>query len=123
MTSRVGKEGIIIQFDTKKLGKRIKSIRINKNISQDTMAEKILVDRTLISKIENGESVPSLETLIYIANALDVSANDLLIDSLDVTDDRTADIILRGCSPEEQYILTENMAALKSILKEYSIRK
>lgn len=64
------------------LGKRIKQYRKDSNISQERLAE--LVDKSIqhISNIERGHTKASLSTIVDIANALDVSLNDLVCDSL-----------------------------------------
>ncbi len=51
------------------LGEKIKKIRISKKITQKALAgDKIT--RNMLSQIENGKAMPSLETLEYIANEL-----------------------------------------------------
>lgn len=64
------------------LGKRIKHHRKAANISQEMMAE--LIDKSVqhISNIERGHTKASLATIVDIANALNVSLNDLACDSL-----------------------------------------
>lgn len=59
-------------------GKRIKSIRNARNITQEKLAE--LSDLTLahISNIENGHSKMSIDSLIAISNALSVSTDAIL---------------------------------------------
>ena len=60
------------------IGKRIKSIRNARNITQEKLAE--LSDLTLahISNIENGHSKMSIDSLIAISNALSVSTDAIL---------------------------------------------
>lgn len=59
------------------LGENIKRIRRRQHITQENLAE--LVDRSKnhISKIEQGLTNPPLDLLIEIANALNVSMNEL----------------------------------------------
>jgi transcriptional regulator with XRE-family HTH domain len=54
------------------IGERIKFIREQKHITQECLAEKADVDRSLISKIETNVSSGSINTLSKIAVALDV---------------------------------------------------
>ena len=63
------------------LGKRISYFRARKGLSQETLGEKIGVNNKHISNIEIGKSRPSLDSLIEIANALGISADDLLVDT------------------------------------------
>ena len=59
----------------------IKIVRIlrKKNfLSQEELAEKCQVSRQAIAKWESGESVPTIEKLIYLANLYDVSLDELV---------------------------------------------
>lgn len=58
------------------LGKRIKELRQEKNLTQEELANLMNVDYKSISRIELGYSFPS-RTLPNIANALNVSMPDL----------------------------------------------
>ena len=60
-----------------KLGQRIKSLRKNLNITQETLAELINMDITSLSKIETGRNYPQPETIEKIANALNVDISQL----------------------------------------------
>ena len=51
------------------IGKRIRQMRLNKNISQKTLSEKIGIHRVTLSKIERGQRI-SLLTLIQIMRGL-----------------------------------------------------
>jgi len=55
------------------LGEKIQSIRKSKNITQEELADKIGVKRSVISKYENNSVSISIETLSKIAKVLDVS--------------------------------------------------
>lgn len=64
------------------LGKNIKKYRNLREMSQDDLGEKVGCCTSHIGMIENGHTKPSLEMLVRIANALDVTPDMLLIDSL-----------------------------------------
>ena len=53
-------------------GKAIKKIRSLKKISQVELSEEAKIGKSYLSKIENGESVPALDKLEKISEALDV---------------------------------------------------
>ena len=57
-------------MDTKKLGKKIKLARIEADLTQTQLAQKIKAKQKSISRYETGASLPSLETLVKIAKAL-----------------------------------------------------
>lgn len=67
-------------MDQKAIGKRIKSAREKKGLTQEQLAEQVNLSPMHISVIERGSKLPRLETLINIANVLDVSADTLLQD-------------------------------------------
>jgi transcriptional regulator with XRE-family HTH domain len=58
-------------MDKKKLGKRIKLARIEKDLSQDQLADLIKAKQKSISRYETGMAVPSLETLEKIVQKLE----------------------------------------------------
>ena len=57
----------------------IANIRKQKGLTQIQLAEMVGVNRFHISNIERGKSSPSLKLLIKIADALDVSLDDLFL--------------------------------------------
>ncbi len=61
-----------------KLGENLKRIRTKKKISQGDIARALSVHRAYISGIENGKRNPTLATIQKLANALGVSADELL---------------------------------------------
>ena len=69
-------------MDQKAIGKRIKSAREKKGLTQEQLAEQVNLSPMHISVIERGNKLPRLETLINIANVLDVSADILLQDGV-----------------------------------------
>ncbi|MCI8978445.1 transcriptional regulator [bacterium 1xD8-48] len=57
--------------------KRMKIARIEKDLSQEQLADLIGVSRQTISMIEAGKFNPSLQLCISICKALDRTLNDL----------------------------------------------
>ena len=57
-------------MDSKKLGKKIKIARIERDLNQTDLAEKIGAKQKSISRYETGLSMPSIETLVKISKAL-----------------------------------------------------
>ena len=60
------------------IGKNIQTARVQKNMSRETLAELSGLSTNFIGNIERGEKAVSLESFISIANALGVSADELL---------------------------------------------
>lgn len=67
-------------MDLKAVGQRIKAAREAKNLTQEELAALVNLSTTHVSVIERGLKVTKLDTFVAIANALDVSADVLLID-------------------------------------------
>lgn len=68
--------------DYKAIGQRIRIARIRLSKTQESIADAIDVTPAHMSNIETGKTKVSLPTLISIANALNVSMDDLLCDNL-----------------------------------------
>ncbi|MBR2990397.1 MAG: helix-turn-helix domain-containing protein [Solobacterium sp.] len=62
----------------KHLGAFIRDARIQKKMTQDTLAEQLHVTRQTISNYENGKSEPDLETLQKLAEILELDMNEVL---------------------------------------------
>ena len=62
------------------LNEKIKKYRKEAGLSQEDLASKIYVSRTLITKYESGSAFPTQENLEKIAAALNVKVEDLLSD-------------------------------------------
>ena len=56
----------------------ILELRTKSGLSQEELAEKIMVTRQAVSRWENGETVPNTETLKLLSRVFDVSINTLL---------------------------------------------
>ena len=56
----------------------IHELRTRRSLSQDELAEKIFVTRQAVSRWENGETVPNVDTLKLLSKFFDVSINTLL---------------------------------------------
>lgn len=55
------------------LGLRLRDLRLAARLNQSTMAERLGVDQSRVSKIENGVHVPTLRVLERIADALELA--------------------------------------------------
>ena len=70
----------MISINQKAVGRRIKTARERNKLTQEQLAEMVNLSPMHVSVIERGVKLPKLETLINIANILDVSADELLQD-------------------------------------------
>ena len=103
------------------IGKRIRLLRKQQNLSQMTLAEMVDKSPTYISLVENGQKGPSLETLIDVANALKVMMDVLLAEYLE---QNTAAVgaelsaIIEDCSEYEKRVIIDGARSLKQVLRE-----
>lgn len=66
------------EVDSMKTCDVLKSIRIKNNFTQDEMAEKLLVTRQAVSRWENGETEPNIESLKLLSTTFNISINTIL---------------------------------------------
>lgn len=70
-------------MDAQAVGQRIKAAREAKGLTQEGLAALVDLSPTHMSVIERGIKVPNLDSFVAIANALDISADSLLVDVVD----------------------------------------
>ena len=66
--------------DFKRIGAKIREIRLAKGLTQEYVASIAKVNTSHISNIENNRVKISLPTLIYVSNALGVTVDYILSD-------------------------------------------
>ncbi len=66
------------------LGEKIKTARKNAGLTQEQMAEKLMISRPAITKWESDKGIPDIENLKAISKLLDVSLDYLLNDGEDI---------------------------------------
>lgn len=69
-------------MDYEKLGLRVRQQREMNNLTQNQLARKASVTASFIGHIERGEKKASVETVVALCNALEISPSVLLQDSL-----------------------------------------
>lgn len=63
-----------------KIGKRIKELRTQRQISQEELAARADIDRTYVNSVENGKRNISIINIEKIAYGLEVSIQDFFKD-------------------------------------------
>ena len=76
---------MLAEINYEELGKKIKNLRIEKGLTQENLADYVGCNTSHISNIENSYTKLSLNVLLAIANALNVSIDYLLADQLNST--------------------------------------
>lgn len=61
-----------------KTAETIKTLRLEKNLTQDELGEKVHVSRQAVSRWENGETMPGVDTLKELSQVFGVTINRLL---------------------------------------------
>lgn len=92
------------------VGKRVRECRKKAGLSQEKLAELVDCSNEHISHIEKAHTKLSLKLLVQIANALGVTADALLCDSLDhayKVYECEVQEYLNICTIEERRIVTE----------------
>lgn len=65
---------------SQRLGRRIRTLRDERELSQDQLADRAEISRAYISSVEVGAKTPSVEVLVRLAEALDVSLSEIFLD-------------------------------------------
>lgn len=61
-----------------KIGNRVKALRLSQNRTLKDLAKSSDLSKSMISKIENNKTVPSIAAIVKIASSLGVSVSDIL---------------------------------------------
>lgn len=108
-------------MDYKKLGERIKQARKAMHYSQEQLSGEIEYSVPHISHVENARTTLSIDFLVKASNALHVSADQLLCDSLDYAANVYQGEImeaLKDCDSRELKIISRTVVDLKRNLRE-----
>src|ERR1700719_632444 len=95
------------------IGDRLRALREEKKLSQGEIEKRTGLLRGYISRVENGRTVPAVETLEKFARALDVPMYQLFYDGIEppnlpnLLKRKTADDILWGNSGKDARMLAE----------------
>ncbi len=111
-------------IDYKSIGARIRTVRLAKKMTQEQLAEAAGVGVTHISHIETGNSIPSLQVMIDIINALDCSADELLCMEIrqarPLLDSWLSELVA-DCDDTEVKLITDMVVSLKASLRRLRI--
>ena len=110
-----------MQINFKIIGLRIRELRLEKQMTQADLAEKIDMSATYMSHIETAKRQASLESLLRISNALEITMDRLL------NGNQTSDpaeylmdlaVLLEDCTGQEKRMIYEIAVALKKCLRD-----
>lgn len=87
------------------IGEKIKTLRLEKNLTINDISQRTDLTKSLISQIENGKSLPSLKSLLAITQALETTVGYLFS-----SDDDTSESVVRAA--DRKVISTQNGVTL-----------
>lgn len=100
-----------------KLCENIRKLRKEKGLTQEKLAEILAVSVGAVSKWENGNNTPDIETLAILADFFDISIDALL--GYDLSSKKIKDIIEDINSKVGQHMFDEAEAASRDALSRY----
>ena len=106
-----------MEIDYSAIGHRIREERKKQGLSQEQLSEKADLSPVHLSHIETANTKLSLPALIGIANALNVSPDSILCDSITASDKAYKHKILselEDCTGKELKLLSDSVKAIKT---------
>lgn len=93
------------------LGKRVRARRMELNWTQEYLAREIGVSTSFIGHIERGSRKASIDTLVLLSNAMEISTDELLGGSLQ----QSADVIkpVKKLTAGQKYAMKQMLSTLQ----------
>ena len=112
-----------MEIDFKKVGDKIRDARTAKKLTQENLAEQTNLSVTHISAIENASSKFSVDALVEISEALNISIDWLLLgdNEENLYIEHQVNRTLSDCSEREVRFLLNLLQNCKLSLREYQI--
>ena len=107
-----------MNIDYNAIGLRIRKLRCQKLWTQEKLAEKADIAPDYLCRIELGKKRPSLRSILLIAEALDTTVDDLLIDVQKKnihSVESEANFLFAGCTEKQKLFV---MAICQNIKEE-----
>ena len=95
-------------MDQQKIGRFLKDLRKEKNLTQEQLAERFQISRRTVSRWETGSNLPDLDILIEMADYYDVDLRELL-DGERKSEKMNKELEETDYSNEEKQKLTKRM--------------
>ena len=106
-----------------KLGEKIQLLRKNHNMSQETLAQALKINRNCLSRIETGKSEPSISVIKNLSQIFNIDIVSLLdMDEKKVNSKDKIKIIYEGC----HHLVDEDLDFLIrviSVMREEYVKK
>lgn len=111
-------------IDYRDIGARIRTVRQSRKMTQERLAEAVGVGVTHISHIETGNTIPSLQVMVDIINALECSADELLCIEIEKARphyDSWITELLSDCNSQEIKLITDTVKSMKDSMRRLGI--
>ena len=99
-------------LDTVSMGKRIRECRLKRKLTVEQLAERLEISAVFMSDIERGVKCPRLENFVKILNALEITADEVLFDSVRAD----TDICLNEVTKKMQRLDNKQIAKVEKII-------
>jgi len=112
-------EGVCERRSAMKIGVTIKGYRLQKGYSQGDIEKRTGLLRCYLSRVENGHTIPSLDTLAKIAEALDLPLSQFFAEEAlgrEMTTQKLTDEELRFLTQIRRYATNLNDSDRKLLL-------
>ena len=96
---------------------KLYSLRKQKGLSQEELANRLNVSRQTISKWEVGDSTPDLESLVAISSLFEISLDELVMDKAPVESGETSVKSEMASKLKEKVLADEQKKKIKRGLK------
>lgn len=109
------------ELNYKLVGQRIRAIRKKRGMTQERLAELAEISPQHCSGIETGAAKVSLPALIKIANVLDASMDELLMDSVSAAAKpemmKEVEAVFADATADEMYLMLSQAKSLKEAIR------
>ncbi len=106
------KEDSTFENNAIEIGKRVRRFRKYCHITQRELAERVMVSQSSITRLETGETMPSVFTMMCIAEVLHAPISKLVLGNQCEPDDQLSGIVMKmkeimSCDPKQGQTLIE----------------
>lgn len=109
------------ELNYKLVGQRIRTIRKKRGMTQERLAELAEISPQHCSGIETGAAKVSLPALVKIANALNASMDELLLDSISAVEKpslmKEVETVFGDATPDETYLMLAQAKNIKEAVR------
>lgn len=103
-------------------GKRVKELRVDKNLTQQELANSFYLNKSSISRYEKDKQIPELETLEKLSDYFEVSL-DYLLGKSDIKNPEEAIKLNTSNSISTKGLSDENIKLINTMIEQLKCQK